>query len=129
MFDTGTYNVLRSAVGASSYRNLPAPKKWNSIDRPHVALVESIGNQVLSFLLSNPKKDTDDLWIKNPDVLQSDAVVEVRYSSTDYRYYRRDSTYWTKVAEKSDPFFIEVYQRGSNPIEVPVLDDNWSALD
>jgi hypothetical protein len=129
MFDADTYNVLRLAAGSSSHRNLPVPKHWNSIDRPHVALLESTGDRVYCFLMSQPSEDNRDLWVMNLDYIQSEAVVEVKHSNSDYRYYRRDYQSWVKVAEKRDQFFLDVYQRGTYAVPVATLDDNWSAFD
>lgn len=129
MFDADTYNVLRLAAGSSSHRNLPVPKYWNPIDRPHVALLESTGDRVYCFLMSQPSDDQRDLWVMDLDYVKSEAVVEVKHSNSDYRYYRRDGQNWMKVAEKRDQFFVDVYQRGTYPIAVPTLDDNWSAFD
>ena len=127
LFDIGTYNVLRSAVGSTSHRNLPLPTHWNPMDQPHVALIESTGDRVFCFLISQLIRD--EIWVKDLESIQDDAVVEVKFSSFDYRYYRRHGDYWAKVAEKKDQFFVDVYQRGTYPLTVPVLDDNWSALD
>jgi hypothetical protein len=99
------------------------------VDRPHVALLESAGDQVFCFLLSQPSKYDDELWVKDLDSIHGDAVVEVKHNNADYRYYRRDEQNWMKVAEKTGQFFVDVYQRGSYPIAVPTLDDNWSAFD
>jgi hypothetical protein len=129
LFDTGTYNVLRTAVGSSSYRHLPVPKQWNSVDRPHVALVESIGDRVFYFLISQPLKDDGGMWVKDLESLQDEIVVEIKHNNSDYRYYRRDGQSWTMVAERRDQFFVDVYQRGSYPVAVATLDDNWSAFD
>ena len=129
MFDTNTFNVLRSATGCSSHKDLPVPKQWNSVDRPHVALVESFFDWVFSFLISQPSEDSKEMWIKDLISVQSEAVLEVKHTNSDYRYYRRDGQTWTKVAEKRDQFFIDIYQNGSHPLTVPTLDDNWSAFD
>jgi len=129
LFDIGTYNVLRSALGSSSHKELPLPRLWDPKDPPHVALVESIGDRVFCFLISHPSDDNGGLWVKELDSAQDDTVVEVKYSRSDYRYYRRNGEYWDKVAEKKDQFFVDVYQRGSYPLTVPTLDDNWSAFD
>jgi hypothetical protein len=123
------YNILHSAVGCSSHKNLPAPKLWNSIDRPHVALVESSYDRVFCFLLSQYSHDTKELWINNIDSIPGDVVVEVKHTNSDYRYYRRDRGAWTKVAERRDQFFIDVYQDGNHPIAVPTLEGNWSTFD
>lgn len=129
MFDIGTYNVLRSAVGSSLYRYLPVPKDWDPLDPPHVALIESTGDRVFCFLISQYLDTSEEIWVKNINSIQSDAIIEVKYSRYDYRYYRRNGENWTMVAEKKDQFFVDIYQRGEYPITVPTLDDNWSALD
>ena len=129
MFDIGTYNVLRTAAGSSSHRQLPVPTQWDPMDQPHVALVEFIGERVFCFLISHPSDDSEGIWVKDLDSVQDDTVVEVKHSRSDYRYYRRNGEYWEMVAEKKDQFFVDVYQRGSYPLTVPTLDDNWSAFD
>lgn len=129
MFDIGTYNVLRSAIGSSSHRELPVPRRWDPIDRPHVALIEIIGDHVLSFLISQPSTDCEGIWVKDLGSVQDDTVIEVKHNRSDYKYYRRSGEYWAKVAEKKDQFFVDVYQRGPYPLTVPTLDDNWSAFD
>ena len=129
LFDTGTLNVLRSAIGSASFEDLPLPTQWDGFDPPHVALVESAGNRVFSFLISQTFEDTNELWVRDLDSIQEDAVVEVKHSCYDYRYYRRDRERWAMVAEKKDPFFMDVFQRGEYPLSVPTLDDNWSAFD
>jgi hypothetical protein len=121
--------VLHTAVGSSTHRTLPVPKHWNSVDRPHVALVESEGDRVFYFLLSQPPNGDGEIWVKDLESIQGDVVVEIRHNNSDYRYYRRDGKNWTMVAEKRDQFFLDVYQRGSYPIAVATLDDNWSAFD
>ena len=129
MFDIGTYNVLRSAAGSTSHRYLPLPKQWNPMDPPHVVLVEFAGDRVFCFLISQYSDDSGEFWVKNLESVQDDTLVEVKHNSSDYRYYRRIGDYWAKVAEKKDQFFVDVYQRGTYPLTVPTLDDNWSALD
>ena len=129
VFDIGTYNVLRSAIGSSLYRSLPVPTKWNPMDPPHVALIESTGDRVFCFLISEYLDCSEEIWVKNISSLQSDAVVEIKHSSCDYRYCRRNGENWTMVAEKKDQFFVDIYQRGNYPVTVPTLDDNWSAFD
>ena len=94
-----------------------------------MALVEFTGDQAFYFLLSQPSMGEEELWVRNLDSIHGDIVVEVKHSNSDYRYYRRDGQNWTMVAEKRDQFFVDVYQRGSYPMTVPTLDDNWSAFD
>ncbi|MFX1482818.1 MAG: hypothetical protein ACFFCP_06465 [Promethearchaeota archaeon] len=129
MFDTNTYNVIRLAAGCSSYRSLPVPRHWNMIDRPHVALMETLPDRVFCFLVSQPSEDNDEIWVKDLSTIQGAIVVEVKHNHSDYRYYRRDGQTWTMVAERRDHFFIDVYQRGNHPLTIPTLDDNWSAFD
>ncbi len=129
LFDIDTYNVLRLAAGATTHKNLPIPRQWNSIDRPHVALLEYTHDRIFSFLISQPSNDEKDLWVRDLNLVQGDAVVEVKHTNSDYRYYRRQGMNWLKVAERRDQFFIDVYQRGNYPVTVPTLDDNWSAID
>lgn len=129
LFDIDTYNVLRLAAGSTMYKDLPIPKQWNSIDRPHVALLEYTYDRVYSFLISQPSNDEKELWIRDLNTIQNDAVLEVKHTNSDYKYYRRHGQNWLKVAERHDQFFIDVYQRGNNPVVVPTLDDNWSAID
>ena len=129
VFDIGTYNVLRSAIGSSLYRYLPTPRHWDPKDPPHVALIESTGDRVFCFLISHCVDNCEKIWVKNLNSTQSDAIVEVKHSRLDYRYYRRNGENWTMVAEKKDQFFVDVFQRGSHPITIPTLDDNWSAFD
>ena len=94
-----------------------------------MALVESAGDRVFYFLLSQPSRDDEELWVRDLDSLQGDVVVEVKHSNSDYRYYRRDGQTWIMVAERRDQFFIDVYEQGSYPMTVPTMDDNWSAFD
>ena len=129
VFDIGTYNVLRSAVGASLFKSLPLPLNWNQTDSPHVALIESTGDRVFCFLISQLLENGEEIWVKNINSIQHDAVVEVKHNRSDYRYYRREGKNWTMVAEKKDQFFVDIYQRGNYPVTIPTLDDNWSALD
>jgi len=55
--DEGTYLVLRSASGAFTCRYPPIPKRWNSVDRPHVALLLPDAGNIFSVFLSNPEDD------------------------------------------------------------------------
>lgn len=70
-----------------------------------------------------------ELWINDIESLRDDVVVEVKHTNSDYRYYRRAGGIWTKVAERRDQFFIDVYQEGTHPIAVPMLENNWSTFD
>lgn len=129
VFDIGTFNVLQSAIGSTLYRNLPVPRDWDEKDIPHVALIDSTGDRVFSFLISHADGNDEEIWVKDIESIPENVVIEVKFNRNDYRYYRRTGNNWTMVAEKKDQFFVDIYQRGDYPVTVPTLDDNWSALD
>lgn len=74
----------------------------------------------MHFFLSEPQAAEGQLDAGDLAALPPDSVIEVRYSQTDYRYYRRREYDWTKVAEIRDPFITEldVYEYGFVPIHV-----------
>jgi hypothetical protein len=118
--DDATYLILRSAMGAFTCRYPPVPKNWNPVDRPHVALLIPDGRGVFAVFLSQPGDggigplrtlETVDLT-----EMPSKSIIEVRHSSSHFAYYRRDNGSWTKVAEASDPFVVEVFSHGYAPI-------------
>jgi hypothetical protein len=113
LIDESMLRVMQSAMGASSYRRLPVPKRWNPVDRPHVALLEFTDDSVFRFFVSEPMADSSELSVKDLDCVPDETVVEVRYSSSDYRYYRHDGHVWTVVAQARDRFFMEFYVHGS----------------
>ncbi|MHA1135569.1 MAG: hypothetical protein ACTSSE_03705 [Candidatus Thorarchaeota archaeon] len=43
-------------------------------------------------------------------------MLEIRHGNSHFAYYRRDNGSWTKVAEASDPFVVEVFSHGYAPI-------------
>ena len=118
--DEATYLILRSASGAFSCRYPPIPRKWNSIDRPHVAMLLPDSGGIFSVFLSNPESDGSEnplsLEVSDLNRLPSKTVIEIRHSNAQYAYYRRDNRSWTKVAEASDPFVVEVFSHGYAPI-------------
>ncbi|MGY5871208.1 MAG: hypothetical protein RTV72_03095 [Candidatus Thorarchaeota archaeon] len=118
--DEGTYLVLRSASGAFTCRYPPVPKIWNSLDRPHVALLLPDMNGIFPVFLSQPENDGEDSPEKLETVdlttLPTKSIIEIRHSNAHYAYYRRDNGSWTKVAEASDPFVVEVFSHGYAPI-------------
>lgn len=118
--DDATYLILRSATGAFTCRYPPIPKSWNPIDRPHVALLIPQDRGIFMVFLSHPEETCKGLSgsLETVDLTQmpSKSIVEVRYNSSHYAYYRRDNGSWTKVAEASDPFVVEVFSHGSAPI-------------
>jgi hypothetical protein len=118
--DEATYLILRSASGAFSCRYPPVPRNWNPVDRPHVAMLLPDTAGIFSVFLSNPEdgdsKSRQSLEVSDLDRLPAKTVIEIRHSNSQYAYYRRDNGSWTKVAEASDPFVVEVFSHGYAPI-------------
>ncbi|MFW9769973.1 MAG: hypothetical protein ACFFF9_06495 [Candidatus Thorarchaeota archaeon] len=117
--DEATYLILRSATGAFSCRSPPVPRNWNPIDRPHVAMLLPDSGGIFSVFLSNPENDVDGpqaLEVSDLNRLPTKTVIEIRHNNAQYSYYRRDNGSWTKVAEASDPFVVEVFSHGYAPI-------------
>jgi hypothetical protein len=118
--DEGTYLVLRSASGAFTCRYPPVPKRWNSIDRPHVALLLPDTGGIFSVFLSQPEDDESkvdrSLEVSDLSRIPPKSIIEIRHNNAQYAYYRRDNGSWTKVAEASDPFVVEVFSHGYAPI-------------
>jgi hypothetical protein len=123
--DEGTYLVLRSASGAFTCRYPPVPKRWNSIDRPHVALLLPDGGNIFSVFLSNPEHDESEidqaLEVSDLNRIPPKSIIEIRHSNALYAYYRRDNGSWTKVAEANDPFVVEVFSHGYAPIVMNMI--------
>lgn len=123
--DEGTYLVLRSASGAFTCRYPPVPKIWNSVDRPHVALLLPDMNGIFPVFLSEPKNGGGQtpkyLETKDLTTLPTKSIIEIRHSNAHYAYYRRDNGSWTKVAEASDPFVVEVFSHGYAPIVMNMI--------
>ena len=123
--DEGTYLVLRSASGAFSCRYPPVPKKWNPVDRPHVALLLPDDGNVFSVFLSKPEDDNSkreqSLEVSDLNRIPPKSIIEIRHSNASYAYYRRDNGSWTKVAEASDPFVVEVFSHGYAPIVMNMI--------
>lgn len=123
--DEGTYLVLRSASGAFSCRYPPVPKNWNPVDRPHVALLLPDAGTIFSVFLSQPEnsesKREQSLAVSDLNRLPSKSIIEIRHSNAQLAYYRRDNGSWTKVAEASDPFVVEVFSHGYAPIVMNMI--------
>lgn len=123
--DEGTYLVLRSASGAFTCRYPPVPKKWNSVDRPHVALLLPDMGGIFSVFLSKPEDNESKLdrllEVSDLNRIPSKSIIEIRHSNAQYAYYRRDNGSWTKVAEASDPFVVEVFSHGYAPIVMNMI--------
>ncbi|MHA1636908.1 MAG: hypothetical protein ACTSUO_10220 [Candidatus Thorarchaeota archaeon] len=123
MIDEGTLLVLKSASGAFTCRRPLIPKKWNPVDRPHVARLVSTGTDILRVYLSKPKiTDTApyNLEVFELESLPRNAIIEVKFDSIAFNYYRFENGLWTKVAESNNPFMMEVFSHGSTPIVIDV---------
>jgi hypothetical protein len=109
--DSDIYRILQVADGAYTCRILPIPKYWNPIERPHVALIMPSGKKIVRFYLSNPPSSTngEQLNVVSLDQLPPNSIIEVRYGSTDYRYYRHDGTMWSMIAESRNQLFLDVF--------------------
>ncbi|TFF91207.1 hypothetical protein EU545_05100 [Candidatus Thorarchaeota archaeon] len=120
MIDEGTYLVLKSAAGAFTCRSPPLPKSWNSVDRPHVAVLVPSEDDVFRVYLSSPDSNNGTNEIVPPVALHAlpdESVIEIRHDSVEYTYFRKDSKEaWTKVAEAQNPFLVEVFSYGLTPI-------------
>ena len=118
--DEATYLILRTASGAFSCKYPPVPRNWNPVDRPHVAMLLPDIAGIFSVFLSNPEdadsKSRQSLEVSDLNRLPAKTVIEIRHSNSQYAYYRRDNGSWTKVAEASDPFVVEVFSHGYAPI-------------
>ena len=123
IIDKGAYLMLRSAIGAYTCRKPPIPSKWNSVDRPHVAVLMPSDEEVFRLFLSNPVGTANPghrLEITKLEELPTKSIIEVRHCNLDYRYYRRDNAMWTKVAEARNPFVVEVFSHGCTPIDMDI---------
>ena len=124
MIDEGTLLVLQSANGAFSCRYPPLPRKWNSVDRPHIANLVSLDRQVFRVYLSTPSRVKGsmeyDLMISDLDRLPTKSIIEIRHDNIEFSYYRKDEGIWTKVAESSSPFMVEVFSHGTTLIIVDI---------
>lgn len=120
---------LRSAPGSASYKRLPLPKKWDVGSRPHVAVLDSVGDVVFCFFLSSPSAEGSELDISDIRVLPIGTVVEVRYSALDYRYFRRDEEGWRLVGEVRSHLLMEIYNTESLPVVLSLYEDRVLAAE
>ena len=123
MIDEGTLLVLKSASGAFTCRKPLIPKKWNPVDRPHVARLISTGNDILRVYLSKPKTSDSppyNLEVFELETLPRNSIIEIKFDSIAFNYYRYKDGLWTKVAESNNPFMMEVFSHGSTPIIIDV---------
>jgi hypothetical protein len=109
--DSDNYRILQVADSAYMCRILPIPKDWNPIERPHVALIMLSGKKIIRFYLSNPSSSSngEQLNVASLDELPPNSIIEVRYGSTDYRYYRHDKTMWSMIAESRNQLFLDIF--------------------
>ncbi|TFG08226.1 hypothetical protein EU538_07515 [Candidatus Thorarchaeota archaeon] len=120
IIDEGTYLVLKSAAGAFTCRSPPVPKYWNSVDRPHVAVLVPSDEQVFRVYLSSLSSNNgtkDEIRTVELPTLPNESIIEIRHDAVEYSYYRKDGeAAWTKVAEAQNPFLVEVFSYGLSPI-------------
>ena len=122
--DEGVYLVLRSAVGAYSCKTPPLPKTWTPTDRPHIANLVPLGSDVFRVFQSTPRRIPGtmeyEFLVNNLSSLQSGSIIEIKYNSMRFSYYRKDNGIWTKVAESNDSFTVEVFSHGSSPVVMSI---------
>ena len=99
--DDKMYHTLLSSSGSLYFKELPVPRDWSSIHRPHVAVLYCENKKVFRFFLSTPCKN-EKICVWDAKNLEYNSLVEIKYSDLDYRYYRRDSKAWTMVGEARD---------------------------
>jgi hypothetical protein len=105
--DEETYHTLLSASGSLYFKNLPIPRDWSPVHRPHVALLYCENKHVFRFYLSTPcKKDRLCVW--DAKDLEYDSLIEIKHNDMDYRYYRRDNGNWAMVGEARDYAFQDL---------------------
>jgi len=110
VIDVCIFHALSLSYGAFSCRTPPVPKQWDCVNRPHVALLVPINDEVFPVFLSQPKQTGagETLEVADLDSLPPTSMIEVRHTGALYRYYRRDEAMWTKVGESRDPFLVEI---------------------
>ena len=70
----------------------------------------------LSTPEDNESKTEQALEVADLNRIPPKSIIEIRHSNAQHAYYRRDNGSWTKVAEASDPFVVEVFSHGYAPI-------------
>ena len=110
MIDARILHALSLSPGVFSCRTPPVPKQRNCVNRPHVALLVSVNDEVFQVSLSQPRQTGagESLEVTGLDSLPPTSMIEVLHTGTLYRYYRRDEPKWTKVGELRDPFLVEI---------------------
>ncbi len=124
MIDEGAYLIFQSAMGAFSCRVPALPTEWDASKRPHVAHLVPLEHNVFRVYLSTPKRIPGTVQyqflIGDLSLLPAHSIIEVRYDSVEFSYYRKDDGIWTKVAESDNPFTLEVFSHGVTPIVLDV---------
>lgn len=133
--DEGSYLVLEAAVGAFSCKRPRLPRSWDHRNRPHVAVLLSASADATRVFLSRPQElsATDcidecephgiELEIRDLDLLPEKSIIEVRMNAVDYSYYRKDGAMWTKIAESTNPFTMEVFSYGLSPMRLGLVEE------
>jgi len=89
MIDEGTLLVLRSANGAFSCRTPPLPKKWNPVDRPHVANLVHLDRDVFRVYLSTPVRIHGsvnyELATTDLSQLPVKSIIEIRHDNVEFK--------------------------------------------
>ncbi len=114
--------VLKAAPGAYSCSTLPLPQEWDPIRRPHVALLLPSGDGIFRVMLSCPENHRKLMVNSTIDGVKRGSIIEIRYDETEFSYYRKESSGWTKVGASGDPFFVEVFTSGLNPLYLIALE-------
>jgi hypothetical protein len=87
-------------------------------------LLPDVGG-IFSVFLSKPEDDESkldqSLEVSDLNRIPPKSIIEIRHSNAQYAYYRRDNGSWTKVAEASDPFVVEVFSHGYAPIVMNMI--------
>ena len=136
MIDEGSYLVLEAAVGAFSCKRPRLPRSWDRRNRPHVALLLAASADATRIFLScpqqpsesdcfdEPKPSSIEIEIRDLDLLPERSIIEVRMNAVDYSYYRKDGAMWTKIAESTNPFTMEVFSYGLSPMRLGLVEES-----
>jgi hypothetical protein len=105
--DESMYHTLLSASGSLYYKDLPVPRDWSPIHRPHVAVLYCEDKHVFRFFLSTPSEE-EKVRVWDATKLEYNSLVEIKHNDQDYRYFRRDTKTWTMVGEAREHPFQEL---------------------
>ncbi len=118
--DPEAYTLLETAVGAFSCRTPRIPRMWTPSTRPHAALLMPLYDRLDRIYLTRPVGSGDECEIEVYDfsTLPEKSLVEIRFNSRHYDYYRKDGITWVKVGHAEDPFVMEVFSAGGFPVVI-----------